>query len=292
MIEDRPWYPPGPAMLFCPANRPDRYTQALDRADAVILDLEDAVAEVDKPAAREALLATPVDPQRVIVRVNPATSPHYLDDLAAIAKTAYSVVMLAKTESAAQVTDLHLAIGASVLGLCETPRGILQAPQIGEAAGCIGLMWGAEDLIADIGGTTSRFSREGRRLGQYRDAARFARSQVLLAAAAAGRFAVDSVHLDIDDLDGQRAEAVDAVACGFCATACIHPNQVPVIREAYAPPPDLVDWARQVLSQAGERGVFQLAGQMIDEPLLRQAEAILHRAALCGEPVDSEVLGS
>ncbi|WP_235934607.1 aldolase/citrate lyase family protein, partial [Agromyces humi] len=78
----------GPALLFCPADRPDRYEKAAERADAVILDLEDAVAEDAKRAARDALVASTLDPERVIVRLNPASSPHFGDDLAAPAATA------------------------------------------------------------------------------------------------------------------------------------------------------------------------------------------------------------
>ena len=90
-------------------------------------------------------------------------------------------------------------------------------------------MWGAEDLVASLGGTSSRHAD-----GSYRDVARAARANVLLAAGAAGIPAIDTVHLDIDDLDGLRAEAEDAAASGFAATACIHPSHVAVIREAYA----------------------------------------------------------
>lgn len=89
---------------------------------------------------------------------------------------------------------------------------------------------GADDLVASLGGTSSRFPD-----GTYRDVARAARSAVLLAAGAAGVAAVDAVHLAIDDLDGLRDEALDAAAVGFAATACIHPSHVPVVRAAYAP---------------------------------------------------------
>jgi citrate lyase subunit beta/citryl-CoA lyase len=135
-------------------------------------------------------------------------------------------------------------------------------------------MWGAEDLVASLGGTSSR-SPDGR----YRDVAAHARSAVLLAAGAHGRAAIDAVHLDIGDLDGLTAEAVDAAACGFTATACIHPTQVDAIRDAYRPSPAEIDWARGVLSAAeGHHGVFQWEGRMVDGPVLRHAEQVLHRA--------------
>ncbi|MBB0970043.1 HpcH/HpaI aldolase/citrate lyase family protein, partial [Dietzia aerolata] len=108
---------------------------------------------------------------------------------------------------------------------------------------------------------------------------RHARARVALAAAAFGRWAVDSVHLDIADEAGQRAEALDAVALGYVGTACIHPSQVAVVRGAYAPDDDEVAWARRVLDAAEhEKGVFQLDGRMVDGPVFRQAEATLRRA--------------
>lgn len=278
------WTPPGPALLFCPADRPERYSKAADRADVVILDLEDAVAPDKREEARLALQESSLDPDRTIVRVNPADSAEHAADLAAVEATGYRCVMLAKTESAAQVTDLHSATGAAVLALVETPLGVVRAEEIAAAPGCAGLMWGAEDLLAAMGGQTSRFSAAeagGPRVaGEYRDVPRHARARVALAAAAFGRWAVDSVHLDIADEAGQRAEALDAVALGFVATACIHPSQVSMVRAAYAPDDDEVAWARRVLEAAeSNQGVFRLDGRMIDGPVFRQAEATLRRAA-------------
>ena len=98
------------------------------------------------------------------------------------------------------------------------------------------------------------------------------RSTVLLAASTFGRIALDAVHLDIRDLDGLQAEADDAVAVGFDATVCIHPSQIPVVREAYRPSEEKLDWARRVLTAAQtERGVFAFEGQMVDSPVLKHA---------------------
>lgn len=278
------WIPPGPAILFCPADRPERYGKAAARADVVIVDLEDAVAPADRPAAREALRASELDPERTIVRVNPVGTDDHVEDLAALADTAYRCVMLAKAESAAQIADVHSVTGAAILALVETPLGVMRAAEIAAAPGCAGMMWGAEDLLAAMGGSTSRFSAaeaSGPRVpGEYRDVPRHARAEVALAAAAFGRWAVDSVHLDIADETGQRAEALDAVALGFVATACIHPSQVAVVRAAYAPDDDEVAWAKKVLAAAEHnQGVFQLDGRMVDGPVFRQAEATLRRAA-------------
>jgi citrate lyase subunit beta/citryl-CoA lyase len=168
--------------------------------------------------------------------------------------------------------------------LCETPLGVTNAVEIAAAAPTVALMWGAEDLVAGLGGRSSRFPADGgpasgSRVGPYRDVARTARSLVLLAAGAHRRIAIDAVHLAIGDLDGLRDEAEDAAACGFSATACIHPTQVDVVRTAYRPTADQLDWARRVLAAAeGNRGVFAFEGGMVDGPVLRHAEALLARA--------------
>ena len=258
---------PGPALLFCPADRPDRYQKALDAADVVVLDLEDAVAPDRKSAARAALAATPVDPERVIVRVNSTESPEHASDLETLRATAYRRIMLPKAENARQLTAIT---DLQVVALCETPLGILNAAEIAAAPNTIALMWGAEDLIASIGGRTSRFPD-----GRYRNVARHARSAVLLAAAGYRRPAIDAVYTAIEDLDGLRTEAEDAAACGFALKACIHPRQVPVVRRAFQPDEEQVRWARRVLEAASDGAVRSVDGQMIDAPLLRQAEAVL-----------------
>jgi citrate lyase subunit beta/citryl-CoA lyase len=257
-----------PGWLFCPADRPERFAKAAATADVVILDLEDGVAATDREFARKALLDTPLDPRRTVVRVNPVPTPDHELDIKALAKTDYTTVMLAKTESAEQVRSLA---PLDVVVLVETPLGALAVTETARLDNAYGVMWGAEDLFAATGGTANR-----RPDGSYRDVARHVRSQSLLAAKAYGRVALDSVYLDIKDLDGLRAECDDAVAVGFDAKVAIHPTQVAVIRAAYAPTVEAVNWARRVLETArGQRGVFQFEGQMVDMPVLRRAERIV-----------------
>ncbi|MFJ4252652.1 HpcH/HpaI aldolase/citrate lyase family protein [Microbacterium sp. NPDC090003] len=263
----------GPALLFCPADRPERFAKAAERADAVILDLEDAVLPAAKASARENVRTAELDPARVIVRVNAPTSAEFAADLEAVAASPFRTVMVAKTEDPSALD----VFGADydVIALCETARGVQAAASIAEHERVVAIMWGAEDLVASLGGTSSR-----RPDGAYRDVARYARTRVLLSAGAHGKGAIDAVHVDIDDVDGLEEEASDAVASGFRATACIHPAQVPVIRAAYRPDPASVEWARGVLAAAeGERGVFRFDGRMVDEPVLRHARSIVARAS-------------
>jgi len=264
----------GPALLFCPADRPERFGKAADRSDAVILDLEDAVAPADKPQARNAILeqlgAGALDSARTIVRLNPVGTAEFELDLEALEQTPYRTVMLAKAEGAEQLRALA---GYSVIALCETAAGIVNASAIAAEPNVVGMMWGAEDLLASLGGLSSRNDDGG-----YRAVALHARSTVLLAAKAAGKEAIDSVYVNIPDLDGLAEESGDAVASGFGA-------KVAVVRQAYAPAPAAVAHARELLEAAASAGtgVFQFKGKMIDGPILKHAEATLRRA---GHPRD------
>jgi citrate lyase subunit beta/citryl-CoA lyase len=270
----------GPALLFCPADRPERFQKAAERSDAVIIDLEDAVAAPDKKRARGAILAQlgssgegpELDPSRTIIRINPAGTEDFEKDLHCLAHTPYRTVMLAKTESAEQLRALD---GFHVIALCETAAGIVNAPAIAAAPNVVALMWGAEDLLASLGGTSSRKDDGG-----YRAVALHARSSVLLAAGASGKAAVDAVYVNIPDIEGLADEARDAVASGFSSKACIHPSQVAAVRAAYAPSVDEVAAARELLeaARAAGTGVFQFNGKMIDGPILKHAEATLRKA--------------
>lgn len=273
----------GPALLFCPGDRSERYAKALAAADSVILDLEDAVAPADKASAREQLVASgsgpdALDPARVIVRVNPVETPDHELDIAAVKRTPYRTLMLAKAEGSSQLDALG-ADGFRVLALCETAKGVARADDIAAHPAVFAMMWGAEDLAASMGGRGSRReATAGEATGRYRDFARYARARVLIEAKAAGKLAVDSVFMNIPDVEGLRGEAVDASASGFDATACIHPSQAAVIRSAYAASPEEISWAERVLDEASRQpGVFKFEGKMVDEPVLRQARVMLGR---------------
>ena len=135
-------------------------------------------------------------------------------------------------------------------------------------------MWGAEDLVASLGGTSSRTAD-----GVYRGIAVHAKASVLLAAGAHGVAAIDAVHVDLDDADGLASEARDAAASGFSATACLHPVQVPIIRAAYRPTEAELADAVELLDLAADRpGVFRHRGRMVDEPVLLHARRVVGRA--------------
>jgi citrate lyase subunit beta/citryl-CoA lyase len=262
---------PGPVPLFCPADRPERFEKALAAADAVILDLEDGVGparkEIARAAIRDALSRLPLE--RTVVRINPPHTDDGVSDLALLRASPITTLMVPKAERPEALVDLA---PFQVVAICETAAGVLAAPQLAAARNCSAIMWGGEDLIADIGGRRSR-----RPDGSYLPVVVHARARVLLAAAAAKVAAWDGVYLAIEDLDGLRVEAEEAVAMGFAGKVAIHPSQVPVLRDAFAPSAEDVDWARAVIAASREAGdgVFRFRGSMIDGPLLSHARAIV-----------------
>ncbi|AIY03833.1 MULTISPECIES: HpcH/HpaI aldolase/citrate lyase family protein [Arthrobacter] len=266
----------GPTLLFAPADRPERFAKAAERADAVIIDLEDAVAPVAKAQARENMVASTLDPTKTMVRINALDTPDAALDLAAVARSPYRTIMVAKASDPAGVAALA---DFNVVVLCESAAGILAASALAQLPNVVALMWGAEDLVASLGGTSSRFTA-GLRAGSYRDVAMLARSQLLLAAGAFGKVAIDSIYADFADLEGLAEESEDAMASGFGAKACIHPSQVAVIRAAYRPSDDDVAAARELLAaaDAAGTGVFAFQGQMVDGPILLHAQQTLRRA--------------
>jgi citrate lyase subunit beta/citryl-CoA lyase len=259
---------PGPAWLFCPADRPERWAKAAAVADVVIIDLEDAVPPGGKSAARDALRGADLDPDRTVLRINAAATPEHDEDVALLTDLPLRRIMLAKAESPAPVAALE---NHEVVVLVESPLGIERVGELVRAPNVVGVMWGADDLVAGLGGTSSRYPD-----GRYRDVARYARSRTLVAAKASGRLAIDAVHMDIADTDGLRGECEDAVAVGFDATVAIHPRQLPVIRAAYTPDEEQVRWAHRLLAAVGgEGGVTTFEGRMVDGPIYRQAQRIL-----------------
>lgn len=236
----------GPVWLFCPADRPDRYVKALQRADVVILDLEDAVAPDMKNSAREHIRALhqqgSLDLDRTVVRINGADTAEQAEDLELVTELEVARVMLAKAENAEDIADISCA----VIPIAESPRGVQCVEDLVGPENVIGLMFGADDLVAGLGGTRSRCDD-----GTLRDVARYARARVLVAAKAHGLLALNSVHMNIPDQDGLRNACVDAAAVGFDATVAMHPSQVDVIRSAHRPSEEEVQWASRLLDFVG-----------------------------------------
>lgn len=263
---------PTTTYLFVPGNRPERFAKALaSGADRIIIDLEDAVAPADKPAARAAItewMANPAAPrERVLIRINDVTSVWHADDLVLIHAVQVACVMLPKCEAAHQVAALrtHLMSDATVLALIETARGMLALQEIAAAPGVLRLAFGALDYMVDLD------------LPAGSPALDFAAAQIALASRAAGLASpVAGVTPDLDPLR-VAADMAQARALGFGAKMCIHPAQIAAVRAALAPSDEEIAWAQRVLQawHASTGGALQLDGKMIDRPVVLKAERIL-----------------
>ncbi len=240
----------------------------------MIVDLEDGAGTGERADMYATVRAAELDLGRTILRTIGPESPHFLDDVALARELDIRTVMVPKV-GAALAEGLE---GLDVIAMIETPQALVHIAAIAGHPQVVGLFWGAEDLITLLGGTHSRRQADEAGAGEYRDVIRHARSQVLVHAAAAGKFAVDAIHADFRDEAGQFAEALDAARSGFLGTACIHPMQVETVRRAFVPEAEQVEWARAVVAGAGQhQGAFQIDGVMIDAPLVAQAERILSR---------------
>lgn len=259
-----------PAWLFVPADRPDRFQKAQERSSVVIIDLEDAVAAEDKAAARKSLVEAPLDPRRTVVRVNAAETADFELDLEAMSLTNYRHVMLPMVEHRSH-TDALTDYG--VIALVETAAGVRRCGEIAAVEHVEGIMFGAEDLVESLGGRSSRGAT-----GTYTDAMLHAWSEILFCARSEGKFALDSVWIDIGDLEGLREEALRASGAGYSGKVAIHPSHVPEIRRSFAPSDELRQWAREVVDQAElSDGAFALRGEMVDGPVIARARRILQR---------------
>jgi citrate lyase subunit beta / citryl-CoA lyase len=263
--------------LFVPGNRSERFAKALaSGADAVVFDLEDAVAAEAKGAARDAIAdwaggAAPAERERIVVRINDAASAHFSDDLRLLKALGLSVVMLPKAESAEQIGLLCAGLpGAQVLALIESALGVARVDDVAAAPGVTRLAFGTLDFAFDLDLDISERS----------DGLTYAASCIALASRLAGRAApVAGVTPQIDDEARLLADLALARRHGFGAKLCIHPKQVAPIHAAFAPSADAVAWARRVLAaDAASPGAAQLDGRMVDRPVVLQAQRTLQRA--------------
>jgi citrate lyase subunit beta/citryl-CoA lyase len=260
-------------LLFVPGDRPERFAKAAaSGADLVVLDLEDAVAPEDKAAAREHVASWLTEGHPAAVRVNAQDTSWHDYDVEMLAQHSGSVVMVSKVEDAQTLAAIGSALGTSwqVVALVETARGILAAPE--PAAPELAavdrddrLAFGSFGLAAELGVSP-----------EDREAMAGARSALVLASAA-GTVAppIDGVIGSVDDPAVIRAETEHAVRLSFGGKLCIHPRQVPVVTEAFAPTTQQIDWAESVVAASAHGGPVVLDGRMIDKPVVDRARRIL-----------------
>ena len=278
------------SMLFVPADSERKLAKGLESdADALILDLEDSVAAANRPTARrlarQFLEAHGSDRVLRYVRINPLASGLALDDLAATVGGRPDGILLPKcVPDDVRTVDHYLSafetaagspVGATrvVAIATETPEAVFALGNYrGVSPRLEAITWGAEDLAACLGGSNRTID------GDYDGPYKLARSLCLLAAAAAGVVAIDTIYTDFKDPDGLRAECAAAKRSGFLAKMAIHPAQLATINEVFSTSAAERDWAERVVAAFAanpDAGTLALDGKMIDRPHLTLARRLL-----------------
>ena len=267
------------SFLFVPGARPERFGKAVVAgADAVCIDLEDAVPPDQKPQAREAaagfLAGRSAGAPSVGVRLNAPSTLAFSQDLAAIAPALPNAafVMVPKTQAGIELENLRTALGADcppLWPIIETGRALEAAYEIAAAAGPDGgVLFGAADFSADVGCTLDW------------EALAYARGRLAAACAAAGISLLDVPYLDVKDEAGLIESTRRAKALGFTGRACIHPDQVAPVNACFTPTQAEIDRAKRVIAAlADAKGAAALLdGKLIEKPVILAAQRILDRA--------------
>jgi citrate lyase subunit beta / citryl-CoA lyase len=257
--------------LYVPGNRPDRFDKALaSGADAVIVDLEDAVPPSEKITARQALASWLTEEKPVVVRVNAETTEWFNDDLAICDSAGVSAIILPKAENVGEaVIALCRSCGIALLPLIETAVGMSKINSIAALPGVRQLMFGTIDFQFELG-----IDGDGDELLAFR-------SQLVLASRLARIAApIDGPCTSWEDAALLASDCARAKRLGFGGKFCIHPKQVAGVNSAFSPSDSEIAWARCVLDAAHRSGGAAVAvdGRMIDRPVILKAEQIAARA--------------
>lgn len=288
------------AVHFVPGPNEKMFRKALELpADALILDLEDAVPPDYKDGARQTirdwLAEADFGGRERMVRMNALDTPWGVQDLEVTMEARPDAYVVPKAKGAQDLrrvdellSRIEVARGyepgkVSLLVVAtETPDAVFNLRELAAARRVDALTWGAEDLSAALG---SRRNRDER--GRYLEVFRLARHLTLLAAAAAGVQPLDGVFVDIGDLEGLREECREAATAGFTGKLTIHPSQIEIVNEAFSPTPEEIAESRELLEAFAEheragRMAFAFKGNMVDAPHLARARTILERARQAG----------
>ena len=284
------------ALLYMPGDDRRKIEKSTTLGvDCICMDLEDGTAVSRKAEARaviaKAMKELHFGNSERCIRINSIGSGFEKDDLASALAARPDSIVVPKIETAEQVKWVseqieayELSNGLALGGIrlligVETARGILNIKEIAEADKRLeAVIFGAEDYAASVGATRTREATE----------VLYARSAVVAACAANDLQAIDMVYIDFKDIEGLRAEAEGGAGLGFSGKQVIHPNQVPVVQEAFTPSDEAIGYAKRVVesfesSQKEGRGAYALDGKMIDMPLLKNAQKVLDRAKAAGK---------
>ncbi len=257
---------PARSLLFVPGDRPDRYARAVDSgAQAVILDLEDAVAPSAKVQARTDVAAWLSEGWRAIVRINAVDTEWFDDDVRVLRGMTGAGIMLPKADAAALACLAQVLPGRPVIALLETVRGYVDLPAMARHPGVDRIAFGSVDFSVDSG------------IADEADAMTAIRTAIVLASHQAGLAPpIDGVSLELNDPLQMAADARRARQLGFGGKLCIHPRQVGAVNAAYQPSAEEQAWARRVLAafDASQGAACAVDGKMIDKPVVERARRI------------------
>ena len=278
--------------LYLPGNEPKFYPNAgLHNPDGIILDLEDSVSPTEKASARylvrNALCAIDFYGAERMVRINQL--PMGLDDLKFVIPHNVHIILIPKCESALTIKDVEEEIkmisaernvqnDIYLMPIIESALGVVKAYEIASASDKIcALAVGLEDYTADLGVARTNEGKESF----------YARCAVVNAAKAAGVQAIDTVFSDVDDMDGLRNSVIEAKSIGFEGKGCIHPRQIKIVHDAFAPTENEIDKAKKIVLAFDEAkkngiGVVALGSKMIDAPVVKRAQHTIELAILNG----------
>jgi citrate lyase subunit beta / citryl-CoA lyase len=266
------------SQLYVPANNPKMIRKAAGlEADSILFDLEDAVPPTEKAAARESLGSAiggiEWGQRELAVRINAPETPEGKQDLVAMGKEPrIATLVVPKAES--DLSSLAHKMGKALIPIIETPKGVLHIEEVVRSRGAVGVTYGAGDLAASVGGDLRTYETNA-----------FVRTLIVVAAAAYGLDAIDKVFFDLKDLEGFRAEALDAKRLGYVGKQVVHPTQVRLANEVFSPAPEEIAWAREVVeayeAAAREgRGAIRVRDRLVDAVHYRWAKQALERAGL------------
>lgn len=265
------------SLLFVPGSRPDRIAKALGAgADAVCVDLEDAVPPGAKGEARSAVKAALADTPGFGIRINNPLTEYGRADLKAFAGTKLPFVMIPKADSPADIAAVVEAFGTAecppLIPIIESAEGLKNAWDTAATPGVSRVMFGGGDLSAELG------------VALAWEPLLFARSLIVAAAARAGVETLDVPWLDVSDEAGLTAESQRAKALGYTAKACIHPAQVAAVNAAFSPGEAEIAEAQDIIAalKSAGGGAALHKGKLIEKPLALGAERVLQRARTAG----------
>ena len=269
--------------LFTPATKADRFARAAEvHADALIIDLEDAVALSDKQKARTAALQYLEQPAEArlpcALRINAPVTRAGIEDLHSLlaSSAAPDYIILPKCDSPGFIGMMRSLLDQAaketeIIALIESAKGVEALPDVVKSdVRPVALLFGAADMAADLGARTAW------------ETLSFVRSRILQIAASAGVVVIDSPFFEIADLEALKRETKAAEDLGFHGKAAIHPKQIPTINEVFTPSTDEVAKARQILA-VNQQGVGSVDHQMVDEAVARKARLTLERAGIAVE---------